>query len=84
MVSAVKHLSRSVSPLLSDDLSSTLLLYQLETIPNIPEVERDKIQTLAVKIFVKHSPVDPSILPDPYMKCLSMGKPYKACVITGR
>jgi WD repeat-containing protein 35 len=61
-----------------------LLFAQLETIPSIPEVERDKIETLAVKIFVKHSPVDPSILPEPYLKCLSMGKPYKACIITGR
>jgi WD repeat-containing protein 35 len=57
---------------------------QLETIPDIPEAERDAIETLAVKIFVKHSPVDPITLPDPYLKCLSVGKSYKACIITGR
>lgn len=57
---------------------------KLETLAMISEDERDEIQTLAVKIFVNHSPVDPTALPDVYMKCLDMGKTYKACVITGR
>jgi len=57
---------------------------KLETIPDIPEADRDQIETLAVRIFVKHSPVDPITLPDPYLKCLSVGKSYKACIITGR
>jgi WD repeat-containing protein 35 len=80
----VPSLSPSLSLPSPLSFASPLLCAQLETIPSIPEVERDKIETLAVKIFVKHSPVDPSILPEPYLKCLSMGKPYKACIITGR
>lgn len=58
--------------------------FKLETIPDIPAADKDLIETLAVKIFIKHSPVDPITLPDPYMKCLNVGKPYKACIITGR
>ena len=57
---------------------------QLETIASIPEADRDAIETLAVKVFVKHSPADPATLADPYVKCLSLGKPYKACLVTGR
>jgi hypothetical protein len=50
----------------------------------MPDDDRDKIQVLAVRVFSKHTPVDPTFLPEPYMKCLDMGTPYKACVLTGR
>lgn len=50
----------------------------------MPEKVKDEIETLAVKIFVKNTPSDPAVLPDPYMKCLTMGKPFKACVVSGR
>lgn len=57
---------------------------KLETLQEMPDEDRDQIQTLAVKIFSRHTPTDPVVLPEPYLKCLDMGKPYKACVITGR
>ena len=57
---------------------------KLETIPTLPEQERDEIETLAVQIFIKHQPTDPAPLPDPYLRCLDMGRPYTACVLTGR
>lgn len=57
---------------------------KLETLQEMPDEDRDQIQTLAVKIFSRHTPTDPVVLAEPYMKCLDMGKPYKACVITGR
>jgi len=57
---------------------------KLETLDSLPEKDRDDVETLAVKIFVKHAPVDPAVLPEPYVKCLDVGKPFKACVITGR
>ena len=50
----------------------------------MPDEDRDQIQTLAVRIFSRHTPSDPAILAEPYMKCLDMGKPYKACLVTGR
>jgi hypothetical protein len=53
-------------------------------LPNIPEVDKDLIQTLAVKIFVQHEPKDPAVLPEPYLRCLEVGKSFKACVISGR
>jgi hypothetical protein len=37
-----------------------------------------------VKIFVQNAPVDPAELPSTYLKCLELGKTYKACVISGR
>ena len=61
-----------------------LFLMQLETLPTLPEKVRDEIETLAVRIFVRHTPSDPAQLPEPYMRCLSLGKPFKACTITGR
>lgn len=57
---------------------------KLETLPNVPESVKDDIETLAVKIFSVHVPTDPASLPDVYMRCLEVSKPYKACVITGR
>jgi hypothetical protein len=51
---------------------------KLETLERLTEKERDEIETLAVKIFIKHSPSDPAVLPDPYIKCLDVGKPFKA------
>ena len=57
---------------------------KLETLSTLSDLERDQIQTLAVKIFVQHTPADPVALPDVYMKCLDMGKTYKACIISGR
>lgn len=48
------------------------------------EADRDAIQTLAVQIFIKNSPTDPAALPEPYIKCLEVGRSYKACVISGR
>jgi hypothetical protein len=57
---------------------------QLETLPSVSEADRDAIQTLAVQIFIKNSPADPAALPAPYIKCLEVGRSYKACVISGR
>ena len=57
---------------------------KLETLQEMSDEDRDNIQTLAVKIFSRHTPSDPAILAEPYLRCLDMGKPYKACVITGR
>ena len=57
---------------------------KLETLDNLPEKDRDNIETLAVKIFVKHTPVDPVLLPEIYLKCLDVGKSFKACVASGR
>jgi len=57
---------------------------KLETLSDIPEADQDALETLAVKIFIKNAPNDPAVLPEPYIKCLDMGKPFKACVITGR
>lgn len=61
-----------------------MLLPQLETLPNLTEAERDAVQTLAVSIFIAHSPADPATLPEPYIKCLELGRTYRACVISGR
>jgi WD repeat-containing protein 35 len=57
---------------------------KLETLPGLSEKERDDVQTLAVKIFVNNQPNDPAILPEPYIKCLELGKSFKACIISGR
>jgi WD repeat-containing protein 35 len=57
---------------------------KLETLPGLGDKERDDIQTLAVKIFVNNQPNDPASLPEPYMKCLELGKTFKACIISGR
>ena len=57
---------------------------KLETLADLPEQVKDDVQTLAVHIFVKHAPADPAPLPEPYIKCLEVGKAFKACVITGR
>lgn len=57
---------------------------KLETLQELSETVRDDIQTLAVQIFVEHAPIDPAALPEPYLKCLELGIPFKACVITGR
>jgi len=57
---------------------------KLETLRTISEVDRDALQTLAVQIFIKNSPTDPAVLPEPYIKCLEVGRTYKACVISGR
>jgi len=42
------------------------------------------VQTLAVSIFTVHAPSDPATLPEPYLKCLELGRTYRACVISGR
>ena len=57
---------------------------KLETLPSVSDAERDAIQTLAVKIFVSNRPEDPTPLPDPYLKCIDVGRGFKACVVTGR
>lgn len=59
---------------------------KLETLPQsaLSDSDRDNIQTLAVKIFVNHAPIDPASLPDVYYKSIDIGKPYKACIISGR
>ena len=57
---------------------------KLETLPSLTDAERDAIQTLAVKIFVSNRPEDPTPLPDPYLKCIDVGRGFKACVVTGR
>ena len=57
---------------------------KLETLPNLDEKIREDIETLAVKIFSANLPADPAILPEVYLKCLEVGKSYKACIITGR
>jgi WD repeat-containing protein 35 len=57
---------------------------KLETLPGLAFKNRDQIQTLAVTIFVNHQPNDPAILPEPYMKCLELGKSFKACILSGR
>jgi WD repeat-containing protein 35 len=57
---------------------------KLETLPTLTDAERDAVQTLAVKIFVSNRPEDPTPLPDPYLKCIDVGRGFKACVITGR
>jgi len=57
---------------------------KLETLEGISEKERDDIQTLAVKIFVSNAPTDPVALPEPYIKCLEVGKSFKACILSGR
>jgi WD repeat-containing protein 35 len=57
---------------------------KLETLQEMPDGDRDLIQTLAVRIFSRHTPSDPAVLAEPYVKCLDMSKPYKACVVTGR
>ena len=63
------HYITSIS--LSIALTSQSHLHaQLETLPSLSDTDRDLIQTLAVKIFVKNSPSDPATLPDHYLKCL--------------
>eukprot|EP01038_Epipyxis_sp_PR26KG_P017356 gene17356-23971_t len=57
---------------------------KLETLPDLSESDRDTIQTLAVQIFISNSPVDPIVLPEPYIKCLEVGRSFKACIISGR
>jgi WD repeat-containing protein 35 len=57
---------------------------KLETLQNVSEADKDAIQTLAVSIFIVNAPTDPAKLPDPYVKCLEVGRSYKACVISGR
>ena len=57
---------------------------KLETLEIIDRKDLDDIQTLAVKIFVNCAPADPSPLPEPYVKCLELGKSFKACTISGR
>lgn len=57
---------------------------QLETLQDIPADERDAIETLAVKVFVRNVPADPITLPEVYNRCLNVGKAYKACVASGR
>ena len=57
---------------------------QLETLTSISEADRDTIQSLAVQIFVDNQPNDPASLPEVYMKCLDLGRAFKACIISGR
>jgi WD repeat-containing protein 35 len=57
---------------------------KLETLDVMDTKDFDDIQTLAVKIFVNNTPTDPSPLPEPYMKCLELGKTFKACTVSGR
>jgi hypothetical protein len=57
---------------------------KLETLQDTPADERDAIETLAVKVFVRNAPSDPISLPEVYTRCLNVGKTYKACVASGR
>lgn len=56
---------------------------KLETLPPRPGAEA-AVQNLALKIFTKHSPLDPAALPAAYIDCLEKGTPYTACTATGR
>ncbi len=60
------------------------MLFQLETLPLISETDRDTIQSLAVAVFVANQPADPAVISEVYLKCLDVGRAYKACVISGR
>lgn len=57
---------------------------KLETMPSVAEADRDAIQSLALTIFTKQSPIDPEELPQPYLDCLDTGAPYKACTASGQ
>mmetsp|Transcript_70623 Transcript_70623/g.121232 ORF Transcript_70623/g.121232 Transcript_70623/m.121232 type:complete len:527 (+) Transcript_70623:61-1641(+) len=57
---------------------------KLETMPSLSEEQRDQVQTLAMHIFTKHSPLDPQPLAPPYLDCLENGTPYAACTASGR
>ena len=65
-------------------MSYVMSFLQLETLTNVSAAEKDAIQTLAVAVFKANSPADPAKLPEPYVKCLEVGTPYRACVISGR
>lgn len=57
---------------------------KLETMPTLSEEQRDQVQTLAMQIFTKHSPLDPQPLAPAYLECLDNGTPYVACTASGR
>jgi WD repeat-containing protein 35 len=56
---------------------------KLETLVDTTEEYRDAIQILTMKIFSQNNPQDPSELHDDYIKCMMVGKSYKACILTG-
>ena len=39
---------------------------------------------VALIVFTKHAPSDPTELPACYIACLETGTPYSACTLTGR
>jgi len=53
---------------------------KLETLPDVS----DAVQALALQIFIKNSPLDPSPLAPAYLECLERGTPYTACTASGR
>ncbi|RYG67248.1 hypothetical protein EON64_07860 [archaeon] len=48
------------------------------------ETDREAIQSMAVKVFTKHSPQDPAPLMEVYSLSLDLGRTFKACILTGR
>lgn len=58
---------------------------ELETMPQLSDKERETIQNLALQIFTKNSPLDPTPqLQHQYLDCLDTGTPYHACTASGR
>jgi len=57
---------------------------KLETLDDIPNVERERIQNLAFTIFLDNPPNDVHHLPSCYLACLDTGTPYSACTLTGQ
>jgi WD repeat-containing protein 35 len=57
---------------------------KLETMPGLSAAQADQLQTLALAVFTKHSPLDPDALPQPYLDCLEQGTPFAACTASGQ
>ncbi|CAM9895021.1 unnamed protein product [Heterosigma akashiwo] len=50
---------------------------KLETLPGLEEKEREALQDLALKIFLRTAPNDVRALEDEYLACLETGTPYQ-------
>ncbi|CAM9789079.1 unnamed protein product [Heterosigma akashiwo] len=57
---------------------------KLETLPGLEEKEREAVQDLALKIFLRTAPNDVRALEDEYLACLETGTPYQACTVSGK